>query len=123
MGIVNPRPNSTPSPWRLTGLNQWYELCQTYPSLIVVPAGMSNGQVEAVARFRSEQRMPVLCWGKRTDSTSIWRSSQPKIGMSRASCTEDEQMLAHLAAASPTRILPIVDCRPRTSATANFATG
>ncbi|CAN0253249.1 unnamed protein product, partial [Laminaria digitata] len=45
------------------------------------------------------------------------------IGISRAVCAEDELMLARIAASSPSRILPIVDCRPRTNATANFAAG
>lgn len=43
--------------------------------------------------------------------------------MSRAACAEDEHLLGRLAAESPFRILPIVDCRPRSNATANFATG
>lgn len=46
-----------------------------------------------------------------------------QIGISRAACAEDELMLASVAASAPARILPIVDCRPRSSATANFATG
>lgn len=46
-----------------------------------------------------------------------------QIGISRAACAEDELMLGSVAASAPARILPIVDCRPRSSATANFAAG
>lgn len=46
-----------------------------------------------------------------------------QIGISRAACAEDEHMLASVAACSPARMLPIVDCRPRSTATANFAAG
>lgn len=46
-----------------------------------------------------------------------------QIGISRAACAEDELMLASVAASAPARVLPIVDCRPRSSATANFAAG
>ncbi|CAM9276904.1 unnamed protein product, partial [Hapterophycus canaliculatus] len=123
MGVLKPRRNKVASPWRETNLNANYGLCGSYPSFLVVPASVTDDEVKAVSHFRSEQRVPVLCWGRQTDSASIWRSSQPKIGISRAACAEDENMLASVAACAPARILPIVDCRPRSSATANFAAG
>ena len=67
------------SPHRATDLNFNYELCASYPSVLVVPASVTDVEIEAVAQFRSEQRVPVLCWGRRADSASIWRSSQPKV--------------------------------------------
>lgn len=65
--------------YRATDLNFNYELCASYPSVLVVPASVTDVEIEAVAQFRSEQRVPVLCWGRRADSASIWRSSQPKV--------------------------------------------
>jgi hypothetical protein len=66
------------SPWRTTTLNTSYGLCSSYPRYLIVPAGVTDNEVEACAMFRSGQRLPVLCWGTRHDSSSIWRSSQPK---------------------------------------------
>ncbi|CAM9100290.1 unnamed protein product [Ectocarpus fasciculatus] len=123
MGVLKPRRNKGASPWRDTQLNAKYELCGSYPAVLVVPASVTDDEIKAVSYFRSEQRVPVLCWGRQADAASIWRSSQPKIGISRAACAEDEHMLASVAACSPARVLPIVDCRPRSTATANFATG
>eukprot|EP00903_Cladosiphon_okamuranus_P015695 g14490.t1 len=123
MGVLKPRWNNVASPWRATHLNSNYMLCESYPSVLIVPASVTDDEVRAVALFRSEHRVPVLCWGRQADSASIWRSSQPKIGISRAVCAEDELMLASVAASAPARVLPIVDCRPRSSATANFAAG
>lgn len=64
---------------RICDLNKNYGLCASYPSLLVVPASVTDAEIEAVAQFRSEQRLPVLCWGRKADSASIWRSSQPKV--------------------------------------------
>lgn len=64
---------------RATRLNSNYMLCGSYPSVLIVPASVTDDEVRAVALFRSEQRVPVLCWGRQVDSASIWRSSQPKV--------------------------------------------
>lgn len=64
---------------RTTDLNLKYRLCASYPNVLVVPSSVTNSEVEASAQFRSEQRLPVLCWGRQSDSASIWRSSQPKV--------------------------------------------
>lgn len=64
---------------RTTDLNEKYSLCSSYPRVLVVPASVTDKEVEAISQFRSEQRLPVLCWGRQTDSASIWRSSQPKV--------------------------------------------
>lgn len=64
---------------RETTLNATYGLCGSYPSVLIVPASVTDDEVKAVSHFRSEQRVPVLCWGRQADSASIWRSSQPKV--------------------------------------------
>lgn len=65
--------------------------------------------------------MFAICTGPLSAFPNLYRIFQ--IGISRAACAEDELMLASVAASAPARILPIVDCRPRSSATANFAAG
>jgi hypothetical protein len=45
------------------------------------------------AAFRSENRFPALTWGSATHGGSIWRSSQPKVGLQGNRSIEDERYL------------------------------
>lgn len=53
--------------WRVTKINEQYELCDTYPALLVVPTSISDEELKRVATFRSRGRIPVsmveLCLG------------------------------------------------------------
>jgi len=39
--------------FRITNANQDYKLCPTYPSLLVIPEGITDDQLKSVATFRS----------------------------------------------------------------------
>lgn len=77
-------------------MNEKYGLCASYPRILVVPASVTDQEIEIISQFRSEQRLPVLCWGRQADSASIWRSSQPKVtrvvecreGLGRTACLD-----------------------------------
>jgi hypothetical protein len=60
-------------------------LCGSYPDLLVVPQATPDQDLLAIAAFRSEQRIPALTWGRKRDAASIWRSSQPRVGMQQVS--------------------------------------
>lgn len=45
--------------WRITFINKCYELCDTYPALLVVPYRASDDDLRRVATFRSRNRIPV----------------------------------------------------------------
>lgn len=45
--------------WRITKINERYELCDTYPALLVVPANIPDEELKRVASFRSRGRIPV----------------------------------------------------------------
>lgn len=45
--------------WRITFINKCYELCDTYPALLVVPYCSSDDDLRRVATFRSRNRIPV----------------------------------------------------------------
>ncbi len=142
-GALMPR-RGQPSPWKVTFINKSYDLCPSYPSVLVVPSRTPERNLSAIAAFRSEGRIPVLTWGRQHDNASIWRSSQPKVGMKKSTCPQDEGLLNVLAllqqavhidssdsksgsprssqTAPPTQLF-IFDCRPRTSAMANMAAG
>ncbi len=148
-GALLPR-GGQPSPWRVTYANKDYAICPSYPSILVVPCHTPERELPAIAAFRSEGRIPVLTWGRQRDNASIWRSSQPKVGMQQNTCPQDESLLNVLASlkqaaphidsggskgdshqpttyssspqSAPMQLF-IFDCRPRTSAMANMAAG
>ena len=51
------------------------------------------GLLRRCAAFRSENRFPALTWGNSTHGGSIWRSSQPKVGLQGNRSLEDERYL------------------------------
>ena len=117
---------------RLSEANAHFELCASYPSDgLLVPATLPDEMLRGAASFRAESRVPVLAWGYADGRGSIWRSSQPKIGVQGLSNRHDDALLlaiARTAAASegssaPPPSLHIIDCRPKVSARANSLTG
>ena len=46
-------------PWRVTDLNKDFSLCETYPTVLGVPANATEDDLRVVAQFRSKGRIPV----------------------------------------------------------------
>jgi myotubularin-related protein 1/2 len=120
--------------WRITTANNDFKLCNTYSETLIVPRSVSDEELFAVAAFRSGCRLPALSWGDANNGATLWRSAQPKCGMS-GSCKQDERLLDVIAQSAVyfqrknhngnrrEPILYIVDCRSRASAMANRAAG
>ncbi|POM68289.1 Myotubularin-like protein [Phytophthora palmivora] len=67
--------------------------------------------------FRSLGRIPCLTWLNGANGATLCRSSQPKIGMSKATSPADESLVAGIASSSLLQDqLQIIDCRPMSSA-------
>ncbi|XP_063699904.1 myotubularin-related protein 6 isoform X2 [Culicoides brevitarsis] len=110
------------SEWTLSTLNQNYELCDTYPKQIYVPALASTAMLLGSSRFRSKGRLPALTY-LHPNKASISRCSQPLSGFS-ARCLEDEQLLEAVRKTNPnSNYMYVVDTRPRINAMANRAAG
>lgn len=45
--------------WRITKINDHYELCDTYPSTLAVPVNIPDEELRRVAAFRAKGRLPV----------------------------------------------------------------
>ncbi|XP_043246559.1 myotubularin-related protein 8-like [Amphibalanus amphitrite] len=115
MGVPN-------SAWTLTDINESYEVCDTYPPLLAVPAAASTAVLIGCARFRSKGRLPVLSY-RHHNQASICRCSQPLSGF-KARCLEDEQMLELVRLTNPSdKLMYVVDTRPKINAMANRASG
>ncbi|XP_032613679.1 myotubularin isoform X2 [Pongo pygmaeus] len=110
--------------WRITFINKCYELCDTYPALLVVPYRASDDDLRRVATFRSRNRIPVLSWIHPENKTVIVRCSQPLVGMSGKRNKDDEKYLDVIRETNKQiSKLTIYDARPSVNAVANKATG
>lgn len=45
--------------WTISKINSSFELCDTYPSVLVIPTNISDEDVRRVALFRAKHRIPV----------------------------------------------------------------
>lgn len=45
--------------WTISKINSTYELCDTYPSILVIPTNIADEDIRRVALFRSKHRIPV----------------------------------------------------------------
>jgi len=110
--------------WRVARINERYEFCDTYPSLLGVPQAASDEDLRAVAQFRSRSRIPVLSWIHPESQATITRSSQPMVGVGGKRCKEDEKYIQHIMEANAQSYkLAIMDARPSVNAVANKAKG
>lgn len=101
--------------WLVSNLNVGYQLCETYPRHLLVPAKSNESMLKSSASFRSKCRLPVLTY-RYTNDACICRCSQPLSGFSQR-CEEDESLLnAILWSNCNSKVLYVVDTRPRVSA-------
>ncbi|CAG9330532.1 MTM1_2 [Blepharisma stoltei] len=101
--------------FRICELNTDYELCDTYPSILIQPVTVPDTQLEKISKFRSKNRIPTLCWyGK---GAGLYRSSQPLVGFFSSRCRDDEDYMLK------SRIKYIIDARPKINARANKVSG
>uniref|UniRef100_A0A3Q2WV03 Myotubularin related protein 1a n=1 Tax=Haplochromis burtoni TaxID=8153 RepID=A0A3Q2WV03_HAPBU len=45
--------------WTISKINSTYELCDTYPSILVIPTNITDEDIKRVAVFRAKHRIPV----------------------------------------------------------------
>ncbi|XP_077983643.1 phosphatidylinositol-3,5-bisphosphate 3-phosphatase MTMR6-like [Glandiceps talaboti] len=109
--------------WCLTLVNKDYDICETYPRKLFVPAVATTPVLVGSSKFRSRGRLPALSYFHRENQAAILRCSQPLAGFS-ARCLEDEQLLQCIINANPNcNFLYVVDTRPKINAMANKAAG
>lgn len=108
--------------WCLTLMNKNYELCDTYPHHLYVPATATPAILQGSSKFRSRGRLPVLTYLHKNKAV-ICRCSQPLSGFS-ARCLEDEQLLDCILRTNPhCKYMYVIDTRPKINAMASRAAG
>eukprot|EP01084_Bolivina_argentea_P205135 350491_1 len=61
---------------RVTQLNQNYNFCPTYPTLLLIPQNVTDNLIIKAAQYRARNRVPVITWCN-SHKISLSRSSQP----------------------------------------------
>ncbi|XP_043913100.1 myotubularin-related protein 1 isoform X1 [Protopterus annectens] len=110
--------------WKISKLNSSYELCDTYPAILVLPTSVKEDDLAKVAAFRTRGRIPVLSWIHPESQATITRCSQPLVGPNDKRCKEDEKYLQTIMDANAqSHKLIIFDARQTTVAETNKAKG
>ncbi|XP_023380893.1 myotubularin-related protein 1 [Pteropus vampyrus] len=110
--------------WKISKVNSNYELCDTYPAIIVVPTSVKDDDLSKVAAFRAKGRVPVLSWIHPETQATITRCSQPLVGPNDKHCKEDEKYLQTIMDANAqSHKLTVFDARQNSVADTNKAKG
>ncbi|XP_041111502.1 myotubularin-related protein 1-like isoform X3 [Polyodon spathula] len=108
--------------WTISKVNLNYELCDTYPALLVIPTSIKDEDLRRVVAFRAKHRIPVLSWIHPESQATITRCSQPLVGPSDKRCIEDEKYLQTIMDANAqSHKLTIFDARQNSVADTNKA--
>lgn len=100
--------------WKITKINEFYEVCDSYPAIWAVPAVATDDDLRQVAAFRSRGRVPVLSWIHPESQATLSRCSQPLVGVSGKRSKEDERYIQLIMDANAqSHKLFIMDARPR----------
>lgn len=100
--------------WKISKINENYEICDSYPTVLAVPAQATDDDLRAVAAFRSRGRIPVLSWIHPESQATITRCSQPLVGVSGKRSREDERYIQLIMDANAqSHKMFIMDARPR----------
>ncbi|XP_073983033.1 phosphatidylinositol-3-phosphate phosphatase isoform X2 [Rhodnius prolixus] len=110
--------------WRITKMNDTYEVCDSYPAVWAIPTAVTEDEIRSVAAFRSRGRVPVLSWIHPESQATLTRSSQPLVGVSGKRSAHDEKYIQLIMDANAqSHKMFICDARPSTNAIANKAKG
>ncbi|XP_069374819.1 myotubularin-related protein 1a isoform X5 [Paralichthys olivaceus] len=106
--------------WTISKINSTHELCDTYPSILVIPTNIIDEDIKRVAVFRAKHRIPVLSWIHPESQATIVRCSQPLVGHSDRRCKEDERLFQIIMDANAqSHKLTIFDARQGSVAVTN----
>ena len=109
--------------FRKTSLNENYQLCSTYPTYLITVGSITDNNLKESSLFRTKQRLPVLSYFYYNSRGTIWRSSQPKVGISGNRNIFDEELINKIIEIGNSKKLYIYDCRPYLAAMANKLKG
>ncbi|KAL4609597.1 myotubularin-related protein 3-like [Arapaima gigas] len=105
--------------WRITKINSKYRLCSSYPEQLLVPAWITDTELERVATFRSWKRFPAVIYRHQSTGAIIARCAQPEISWWGWRSADDEHLIQSIARACT---LNAGYCAPKCSNAAPLST-
>uniref|UniRef100_A0A671S4E4 phosphatidylinositol-3,5-bisphosphate 3-phosphatase n=1 Tax=Sinocyclocheilus anshuiensis TaxID=1608454 RepID=A0A671S4E4_9TELE len=89
----------TQNAWRVSEINNKYKLCSSYPELLLVPAWITDKELENVAAFRSWKRIPAVVYRHQSTGAVIARCGQPEVSWWGWRNADDEHLVQSIARA------------------------
>uniref|UniRef100_A0A452IYR0 phosphatidylinositol-3,5-bisphosphate 3-phosphatase n=1 Tax=Gopherus agassizii TaxID=38772 RepID=A0A452IYR0_9SAUR len=85
--------------WRISNINEKYKLCGSYPQELIVPAWITDKELESVASFRSWKRIPAVVYRHQCNGAVISRCGQPEVSWWGWRNADDEHLVQSVAKA------------------------
>uniref|UniRef100_A0AAY4DN94 phosphatidylinositol-3,5-bisphosphate 3-phosphatase n=1 Tax=Denticeps clupeoides TaxID=299321 RepID=A0AAY4DN94_9TELE len=89
----------TQNAWRISEINIKHKLCSSYPQLLLVPAWITDKELENVAAFRSWKRFPAVVYRHQITGAVIARCGQPEVSWWGWRNADDEHLVQSIAKA------------------------
>ncbi|XP_056276056.1 myotubularin-related protein 3 isoform X2 [Pseudoliparis swirei] len=89
----------TQNAWRISDINSKFRLCPSYPQQLLVPAWITDKELENVAAFRSWKRFPAVVYRHPTTGAVIARCGQPEVSWWGWRNADDEHLVQSIAKA------------------------
>ncbi|KAJ7994091.1 hypothetical protein DPEC_G00262330 [Dallia pectoralis] len=89
----------TQNAWRITDINNKFRLCSSYPQQLLVPAWITDKELENVAAFRSWKRFPAVVFRHQSTGAVIARCGQPEVSWWGWRNADDEHLVQSIAKA------------------------
>ncbi|MEE6510080.1 hypothetical protein FKM82_029139 [Ascaphus truei] len=88
--------------WRISNINEKFRLCASYPQELIVPAWITDKELESVASFRSWKRIPAVVYRHQSNGAVIARCGQPEVSWWGWRNADDEHLVQSVAKACAT---------------------
>uniref|UniRef100_A0A673C9R6 phosphatidylinositol-3,5-bisphosphate 3-phosphatase n=1 Tax=Sphaeramia orbicularis TaxID=375764 RepID=A0A673C9R6_9TELE len=89
----------TQNAWRISDINSKFRLCHSYPQQLLVPAWITDKELENVAAFRSWKRFPAVVYRHLSTGAVIARCGQPEVSWWGWRNADDEHLVQSIAKA------------------------
>uniref|UniRef100_UPI003AAC31BB myotubularin-related protein 3 isoform X1 n=1 Tax=Centroberyx gerrardi TaxID=166262 RepID=UPI003AAC31BB len=89
----------TQNAWRISDINSKFRLCSSYPQQLLVPAWITDKELENVAAFRSWKRFPAVVYRHQITGAVIARCGQPEVSWWGWRNADDEHLVQSIAKA------------------------
>lgn len=86
--------------WRISNINEKFRLCASYPQELIVPAAITDKELESVASFRAWKRIPAVVYRHQNNGSVIARCGQPEVSWWGWRNADDEHLIQSIARAS-----------------------